>query len=122
MGTSWSVKAATTIADQHIRAIAENALALVISQMSQWEPHSDISRFNRAAAGTWQTLPDEFFSVLSYALDLARETEGAYDPTIGALSELWGFGAAGRRDDVPEGTDIDAARLHGGWRGDAARS
>lgn len=116
MGTSWSLKAATGMAEYHVLLLVENVLALVIAQMSQWEPQSDISRFNRADAGTWQTLPDEFFSVLSYALDLSRETEGGYDPTIGALSELWGFGAAGRSSDVPRGVDIDAARREDGWR------
>ncbi|ARQ00984.1 FAD:protein FMN transferase [Pseudorhodoplanes sinuspersici] len=116
MGTSWSVKAATAIDEGHVLKIVENALAMVIAQMSQWEPNSDISRFNRATAGTWHALPDEFFSVLKCALDFARETDGAYDPTIGALSELWGFGASGRRDDVPDQTDIDWARGHCGWR------
>ncbi len=115
MGTSWSVKAATAVAARDILPVVENALALVIAQMSQWEPDSDISRFNRAEAGTWQTLPDEFFSVLSYALDLSRECDGAYDPTIGTLSELWGFGAAGRRDDIPEAADIALARRPCGW-------
>ena len=115
MGTTWSVKAATAIADQHILQIVENALALVIRQMSQWEANSDISRFNRAATSTWHVLPDEFFSVLKYALDLARETDGAYDPTVGALSELWGFGASGRRDDVPGQSAIVEARQHCGY-------
>jgi thiamine biosynthesis lipoprotein len=116
MGTSWSVKAATAMADHHILSIVENALALVIAQMSQWEPDSDISRFNRSSAGTWHMLPDEFFSVLRCALDLARDTDGAYDPTIGALSDLWGFGASGRRIDVPDRPDIDAARQQCGRR------
>ena len=115
MGTTWSVKAATAIADQHVLHIVENALARVIQQMSQWEPNSNISRFNRAAAGAWHDLPDEFFSVLKYALDLARETDGAYDPTIGALSQLWGFGSSGQREDVPARSAIDTARHHCGW-------
>lgn len=116
MGTMWSVKAATAMSCGHIRQIVENALALVIAQMSQWEPDSDISRFNRAAADAWQELPDEFFFVLKYTLDLARDTNGAYDPTIGALSELWGFGASGHRDDVPDQTDIDWASGYCRWR------
>ena len=116
MGTTWSVKAATAIADQHILQMVENALALVIQQMSQWEPNSNISGFNRAAADAWHDLPDEFLFVLAYALDLARETDGAYDPTIGALSELWGFGSSGRREDVPDRSAIDTARQHCGYR------
>ncbi len=116
MGTTWSVKAATATSNQHVRQVVESVLALVISQMSQWEPNSDISRFNRAATGTWQTLPDEFWSVLICAVDLAHETDGAYDPTIGALSDLWGFGASGRRADVPGQSDINAACQGSGWR------
>ena len=116
MGTTWSVKAATTVADHHIRQIVETTLALVISQMSQWEPQSDISRYNRAPAATWHVLPDEFFSVLRCALDLARDTDGAYDPTVGGLSELWGFGACGRRSSIPEQSDIDTVRQHCGWQ------
>ena len=117
MGTSWSVKAATPINGGQILQIVESALARVIAQMSQWEQNSDISHFNRAIAGTWHELPDEFLFVLKYALDLACETNGAYDPTIGALSDLWGFGASGRRDDVPNQTEVDGARAHCGWFG-----
>ncbi len=116
MGTSWSLKVATAMVEPDILSIVEHVTTLVIAQMSQWEPDSDISRFNRAGAGTWHSLPDEFFLVLSYALDLSRESDGAYDPTIGTLSELWGFGAGGRRDDVPDAAAIEHARRHCGWR------
>jgi len=116
MGTSWSVKAATDVAERELSAIVEAALSLVIAQMSQWEPTSDLSRFNRAAPGTWQTVPQEFCSVLDCALELARQTDGAYDPTIGALTDLWGFGASGRREDVPVQAEIETARAQGGWR------
>jgi thiamine biosynthesis lipoprotein len=88
----------------------------VIAQMSQWEPLSDISRFNRAEAGSWHQLPDEFFHVLRAALALAEETAGAYDPTIGTLSEVWGFGASGRKADAPEAEAVDRARQACGWQ------
>ncbi len=116
MGTTWSVKAVTSIPADRLRPPIEQCLSLVIAQMSQWESHSDLSRFNAAPAGTWRELPDEFFRVLDHALSLARDTDGAYDPTLGALTELWGFGAAGRRSDVPDAASIEAARARGGWR------
>jgi len=128
MGTTWSVKlvAANADAGDAILRIVQAELARVIAQMSQWEPQSDISRFNRAAAGSWHQLPDEFFYVLRTALALAHETGGAYDPTIGALSEIWGFGvAAGRKDHAPEAAAIDRAREACGWQAvalDAERS
>lgn len=115
MGTTWSVKAVTPLGEDRLRALVEPCLALVVAQMSQWRPDSDLSRFNAAEGETWHRLPNEFFRALRYALWLARETAGAYDPTLGDLSELWGFGASGRRADAPNGAAIDAARTERGW-------
>lgn len=116
MGTSWSVKAVTPILHDQLRPLIERCFSLVIAQMSQWETGSDLSRFNVAPAGTWRVLPDELLQVLDYALSLARDTDGAYDPTLGALTELWGFGASGRRSDMPDAAAIEAARAQGGFR------
>ncbi len=63
-------------------------------------------------------LPEEFLSVLSYALDLAqRDGWRLRSGHRGAWLELWGFGAAGRRDDVPgcrRGSMLRAETM--GWR------
>ncbi|MET0868597.1 MAG: FAD:protein FMN transferase [Pseudorhodoplanes sp.] len=116
MGTTWSVKAVTRIADDQLRPLIERCLSLVVAPMSQWESGSALSRFYKAPAGSWHELPAEFAAVLHYALSLARDTEGAYDPTLGALTELWGFGASGRRGNVPDVEAIEAARACGGWQ------
>jgi thiamine biosynthesis lipoprotein len=115
MGTSWSVKAVTRTPPEHLGPLIERCLSLVVAQMSQWQSGSDLSRFNSAPAGM-HALPDEFFLVLQYALALARDTGGAYDPTLGALTELWGFGASGRRRAKPGPAAIDQARARGGWQ------
>ena len=121
MGTTWSVKLllAPPATIGATRAAIEAALAQVIDEMSQWEPGSAISRFNRAPAGTWHRLPPGFLRVLDHGLALAGDTDGAYDPTIGALVDLWGFGPAGRRQAPPEGDAIAHAlgeiRARGGW-------
>jgi thiamine biosynthesis lipoprotein len=86
----------------------------VIDAMSPWEPQSAISRFNRAPAGTWCALPDAFFTVLRAALDMAEETAGAYDPAIGRLVDLWGFGP-GATSGPPDDAALDAARREGGF-------
>jgi thiamine biosynthesis lipoprotein len=118
MGTTWTVKVAAppSTAENDILCWVDECLSCVIAQMSQWEPSSEISRYNRAQAGSWSAISDGFYLVLKQALDLARQTDGAYDPTIGALTEVWGFGAAGRRDDLPDEHDIEAARAQVGWR------
>lgn len=106
MGTGWSLHAVTPPADtaQGVQA----ALDRVVTQMSQWEPDSDLSRFNRGAPGRWRQLPPGFVSVLKAALDVAAASGGAFDPAMGALTELWGFGSAPAPKSVPDSRVIAA--------------
>jgi thiamine biosynthesis lipoprotein len=55
-------------------------------------PESDISRINDAAGRDWVEVEPETIFVLQQALEMAQKTGGAYDPTVGPLMELWGFG------------------------------
>ncbi len=118
MGTSWCVKlVASPRADLHaMHAGIQAQLDRIVAQMSTWEESSDISRFNRAVAGTWQRLPPEFFAVLSCAMEMARDSEGTYDPTVGALVEAWGFGPAQGDDGIPDESELAPARALLGWR------
>ena len=84
--------------------------------MSTWKSDSDLSRFNTAAAQTWVVLPPELFKVVEAALTLAQDTDGAYDPTVGPLVDLWGFGAAGTRREPPDPASIKAMRERVGWQ------
>jgi thiamine biosynthesis lipoprotein len=94
----------------------QQTLDRVVAQMSHWREDSEISRFNRAATDTWHALPEEFFTVLECAMDLARSTGGAFDPAIGTLTRLWGFGPDGRHGEPPAITDIISARETCGWQ------
>jgi thiamine biosynthesis lipoprotein len=98
MGTSWSARVAQPAAAPDLARGLQAQLDDVVTQMSHWEPGSDLGRFNRAPAGTWQVLPPAFFQVLAYALDVCRDTGGACDPCAGALVNLWGFGPVNRYD------------------------
>jgi len=95
MGTSWSVRLLAD-GEQDFQSGLQQQLDAVVTQMSHWEASSDLGRFNRAPAGSWHVLPQAFFDVLSFALDVARQSRGAYDPCAGALVNLWGFGPEGR--------------------------
>src|SRR5690606_36033705 len=88
-----------------------------VRQMSTWEADSDISRYNRADAGAWLAIPDGFQVVLACALDIAAASDGAFDPAVGALVGLWGFGADARAGQaLPDAAQVRAARERGGWR------
>lgn len=106
MGTSWSVSVVAGGAAPHLQLGLQGVLDQVVAQMSHWQPDSDLARFNRAAAGSWQAIPADFFAVLTFALAVGAASGGAYDPCAGALIERWGFGASGRYDQpgfVPPG-------------------
>lgn len=106
MGTSWSLQAVAPPAGTAEGVQA--ALDRIVAQMSQWEPDSDLARFNRSTAGRWQPLPPEFVTVLKGALDVASASGGAFDPAIGALTDLWGFGSAPAPEETPDSATIAA--------------
>ncbi|GAA3842256.1 FAD:protein FMN transferase [[Pseudomonas] carboxydohydrogena] len=117
MGTTWSVKfAGSAAARQTLGRMIPAALERVVSQMSPWESNSDISRFNRLPMNEWQTLPPELFKVMEGALRIAQESDGAYDPTLGALIDLWGFGPSGPRTGPPAASDIAPHHRACGWQ------
>lgn len=118
MGTRWSVRlVARAGADLHvIHARIQQQLDRVVEQMSTWEAGSDISRYRVAPADTWVSLPGDFQRVLDCALDVARASDGAFDPTIGPLVDLWGFGSAGSARRVPDPMDIERERERCGWQ------
>ncbi|MBB5209130.1 FAD:protein FMN transferase [Chiayiivirga flava] len=118
MGTTWTVKLVAPAPQlAPIRSSIDSELASLVAQMSTWEPDSNLSRFNRADADTWHALPDDLFTVLAFALELTRDTDGAYDPTVGPLVNLWGFGPDGApRTQPPTPAQIAQASAHVGWR------
>lgn len=117
MGTFWSVRAvmpATLSLASHGKTI-QAVLDLVDGQMSTYKPDSSLSRFNAAPAATWHVLPAECYEVVQHALELARASDGAYDPTVGPLVNLWGFGPDAARREPPSREAVDAARERIGW-------
>ncbi|HEY4583338.1 MAG TPA: FAD:protein FMN transferase [Lysobacter sp.] len=117
MGTTWSVKcaAAPGVDLRPLHAVIQARLDEVVEQMSNWTPDSMLSRFNAAPAGSWHALPEELATVLECALRIARITDGALDPTIGALVDAWGFGPSGAKACAPDASTLDALRRSTGW-------
>ncbi|WP_330999367.1 FAD:protein FMN transferase [Sphingomonas sp. IC-56] len=84
--------------------------------MSHWEPDSALSRFNRSEPGRWQPLPAGFAQVLAAGLSIAGASGGAFDPAMGLLADLWGFGPSGARAAIPSDAEIAAVLESPGHR------
>jgi thiamine biosynthesis lipoprotein len=60
--------------------------------MSNWREDAELSRFNHQAELTPFEFSSETRRVIDAALAIARETNGAFDPTVAPMLALWGFG------------------------------
>ncbi len=61
------------------------------SALSVWRAESDVQRLNAAAGGDAVAVGPDLLAVLDAAQDASRETNGAFDITFGALSDIWRF-------------------------------
>jgi thiamine biosynthesis lipoprotein len=94
MGSTYTLKVAgaTPVAPAAARDVVDDALHAVEALMSTYRADSELSRFNRAAAGSPFALSPDTFEVLALALEVARDTDGAFDVTVAPLVDAWGFG------------------------------
>ncbi len=110
------------LADRAARA-AFSRIASLDQAMSDYRPDSELNRL-LATAGRWTPVSAELFDVLTRALQVARASDGAFDPTVGPLTILWR--EARRTGRAPDATALEAARARVGWRqvslGPAARA
>jgi thiamine biosynthesis lipoprotein len=103
MGTTYHVRlveASNEISVPQLKGEIESLLAEVDRQMSTWRLDSELSRFNRAAAGEWFPVSAATADVVSAAQAISEQTDGAMDVTVGPLVRLWHFGPgmkSGRR-------------------------
>lgn len=78
------------------------------------DPASEISCVNATAAQKAVGVSEDFARVLEKALFFAKETNGAFDPSIGPLVQLWNIQSEQAR--VPLHKDIEDARALVDWR------
>ena len=93
MGTVLEIDAAGRERGALEAAVGEafRAVEEVDSRLSNWRRDSELSRANRAAAHEAVRLSPAAFRTLRKALDLAEETDGAFDPTVGRVTMALGL-------------------------------
>jgi len=116
MGTTYTVKViAPSLSRDEVGAAVQDTLDEVNALMSTWAEDSEVSRFNRHNDTTPMAISPQTAAVVANALQVAEWTDGALDPTLSPLIELWGFGAK-ERHGFPAAEAVSAAKARTGWR------
>ena len=89
MGTTYRIKYVGEIGGLNFDKLLEQLDA----DLSTWRDDSWVARFNRAPANQPMPMPESVRDLMVLSQRLHAETEGRFDPAIGALIRVWGFGA-----------------------------
>jgi thiamine biosynthesis lipoprotein len=106
MGTIVEITVASrskSLADEAIKA-GFDEIARIEDLLSYRKDDSVLARLNRDGASMKVPVGNEVFSLMSTAVEAARASGGAFDPTIGPLSRLWDFDHGGR---LPVDADVE---------------
>ena len=118
MGTEYNVLVvfdANAIDPPSLQTKIDVRLAEINQLMSTYVPSSELSQFNQSGSLDWFSVSHETAEVVAYALSLAEQTDGVYDPTVGPLVNLWGFGPSKKDLDVPAEESITKAKAKVGY-------
>lgn len=133
-GTDWQLIAPRDADLGAIAASITDLFSTIDGQFSPYRADSLVSQFN---ADTTRTAMQDtsIVRVTRAALDIARQSEGAFDPTVGPLVARWGFGpitqggapnwrglTAGPKEVTKTGSDLtlDLCGIAKGWALDEA--
>lgn len=90
---------------------AQREIGRLEGLLSVTERSSDLARLN---TGRSDTVSDDTAELIAFALDMAKRTGGAVDPTVYPAVRAWGFTAQAYR--VPTQAELDALLPLIGWQ------
>ncbi|MDP6472899.1 MAG: FAD:protein FMN transferase [Pseudomonadales bacterium] len=98
----------------------EGVLDAVNAAMSTYLPTSELSRFNDSDSTDWFEVSEPLARLVALAGELSRQSDGAFDVTVGPLVNLWGFGP-GKQTGFPDSVALEHARSVVGYQHVEAR-
>jgi FAD:protein FMN transferase len=117
MGTTYTVKYIKPqnkpVHQKIVLKKIEEDLLEINKKMSTYISDSELTLLNNASSNKKIKLSDDLFKVLDKSLQIASATSGFYDPTLGPLINLWGFGPKGKRKIPSDIQIIDAKQRVG---------
>ncbi|NCF15794.1 MAG: FAD:protein FMN transferase ApbE [Gammaproteobacteria bacterium] len=118
MGTTFNVvlvEPPESIATDELETELIAVLQSVDQLASTWRDDSELTAFNLDLSIDWIPVSKDFCALLESALEVSTMTGGAFDLTIGPLTNLWGFGPDGQITGPPSDDEIAAAKHRVGF-------
>lgn len=113
-GTYYKIKIKTNNINNKLQEKVKQTLKQVNHQMSVFDPNSEISQINQTAAAKSIKLSAEMSEIMRSSALIYRQSSGAFDPTVGKLVELWGFGTKEQKT-VPDTAKIKEILAYTGF-------
>lgn len=113
MGTTWKVRYTThpsLSTPAQLRSHVQEELDRIEAIFSLYRQDSELSRWNRGSTTAAVAVSPTFAEILQRGLQLARWTDGAFDPTVEPLSRVWRLREADADWRPPTPRDLTAAR------------
>lgn len=120
MGTQYRVTLAdSTLSSERVDAVRgeiESSLKAFNRVFSTYDPESVISRFNNAAADEEVLVSDQLIELFRRSVDVAEQSGGAFDPTVGPLVNRWQFGPGRKQLEPPTDEEISSLKSCVGYQ------
>ena len=113
-GTYYVVKVRTSEPIKDFAAMVDAEFDKVNAHLSVFEKSSELNQLNLAKAFQKQKVSAELYLLLQASQQVYKQSNGMFDPTVGPLIELWGFGK-NRHKKIPSSTEIKQAKEHSGF-------
>ena len=110
MNTLVSAEVTGISAKEDCEEIENIVSELDVQTLSRTSENSEIFRINKNGGGEISGKTAEYFSLL---LDVCEKSGGAFDFTLGAVSDLWNFGG---NPSIPDSAALSDALSHSGYK------
>jgi FAD:protein FMN transferase len=110
-GAGWSIRVSAEADTAAVVRAITDVVQSVDAAMSPFRGGSELSRFNRADTTDWVPVSPAMITTVAKAAQIAEQTLGAFDPTLGGVAGRYGFGPI---TTPPEGAFGEMAIAAGG--------
>ncbi len=110
LGTSYNVRYFDTAPSERVSDSIDAVFLRMNQSMSTYWPNAIISKVNRDEPVTTDA---DFKKVFQTAKDIWQQTDGYFDPTVGALVNAYGFGPAKSLEQIDQATIDSLLKITG---------